>query len=204
MKTTTEQIAETEWALFDKVQNRGGRASCQDDSRTFFIMRGSQLAAWNEKMRQSYLNDLLHAQAAGRNPLAEKYGYMMERTSPIEYEQIKEQLPPRTVEKNALIGKICAAQVRWLEDLALRYPGLTSRGRGIRKETDSLVSTSFETYLWGELATYSMRTLRLYAAYVDQLLGEGRNMNEEILRNTVLQYGYASLDEAEASQPAET
>lgn len=198
MRDTTKQIVELEWAMFDRVQNRGGRAACQNDARTFFIMRTSQLAAWTEEMRQSYLDDLRAAQAAERNPLAEKYGYMMARTCPAEYKQIKDQLPPRTAEKDALIEPICAAHVGWLEQLAARYPGLTGQGRAIRKEEDSPVSTSFETYLWGELATYSLRTLRLYAAYVAQLLEEGRSMNEEILLNTVRQYGYASLDAAEA------
>ena len=112
--------------------------------------------------------------------------------------RIKDRLPPRTEEKDALIGPICAAHVGWLEQLAARYPILTGRGRAIRKEGDSPSSTSFETYLWGELATYSLRTLRLYAAYVAQLLEEGRSMNEEILLNTVRQYGYTSLDAAEA------
>lgn len=198
MRDITKQIVELEWAMFGKVQNRGGRAACQDDAQTFSIMRTSQLAAWTEEMRQSYLDDLRAAQSAGRNPLAEKYGYMMARTCPAEYEQIKDRLPPRTEEKDALIGPICAAHVSWLEQLAARYPILTGRGRAIRKEGDSPSSTSFETYLWGELATYSLRTLRLYAAYVAQLLEEGRSMNEEILLNTVRQYGYTSLDASEA------
>ena len=91
---------------------------------------------------------------------------MMARTCPAEYEQIGDRLPPRTEEKDALIGPICAAHVGWLEQLAARYPILTGRGRAIRKEGDSPSSTSFETYLWGELATlFPARTLRLYAAW---------------------------------------
>ena len=195
---TGEQIAALEWELFDKVHNRGGHAACQNDKRTFFIMRMSQFSAWTEDMRRSWLDDLRAAQAAGRNPLAEKYGYMMARTSPAEYEQIKDQLPPRTAEKDALIASICAAHVGWLEELAARYPNLTGRGRAIRRAADSPASTSLETYLWGELATYSHRTLALYADHAARLLAQGRNMNEEILLHTVQQYGFASLDEAEA------
>lgn len=198
MEQTVEQIVALEWQMFDKVHNRGGRAACQDDARTFSIMRSSQLEAWTEEMRQSYWRDLQDAQAVGRNPLAEKYGYMMERTNPQEYAQIRDQLPARTPEKEALIAPICAAHVAWLEQMAERYPTLAGRGRAIRREQDSPVSTSFETYLWGELATYSLQTLRLYAAYVAQLREQGRNLNGEILLNTVRQYGYASLDEAEA------
>ena len=136
---TGEQIAALEWELFDKVHNRGGRAACQNDKRTFFIMRMSQFSAWTEDMRRS-----------------------------------------------------------WLEELAARYPNLTGRGRAIRRAADSPASTSLESYLWGELATYSHRTLALYADHAARLLAQGRNMNEEILLHTVQQYGFASLDEAEA------
>ena len=58
MRDITKQIGAGVGDMFGKVQNRGGRAACQNDARTFFIMRTSQLAAWNEEMRQSYLDDL--------------------------------------------------------------------------------------------------------------------------------------------------
>lgn len=198
MNPIIQQIIETEWAMFDKVHNRGGRAACQDDRETFFLMRASQLMAWSADMQESYLADLRDAAHAGRNPLSEKYGYMMERTSPAEFAQIKAYLPPRDPEKDRLIDDICAAHVAWLEALAARYPHLTGRGRPIRREADSIASTSFETYLWGELATYSLETIRRYADYVARLQNEGKNLNEMVLQNTAAQYGYASLDEAEA------
>ena len=197
MNDTIRDIVEREWILFDKVNNIGGRASCQDERQTFFIMRSSQLAAWTEEMQLSYLEDIREAEAAGRNPLSEKYGYMMERTSPAEFAGIREQLPPRTPEKDALIVRICEIQVTWQEDLAARYPKLTGRGRSIRRSEDSPVNTSFETYLWGELATYSEKTLKLYADYVEQLKNEGRSLPEMVLQNTIEQYGFKSLAEAE-------
>ena len=75
-----EQIILKEWKMFDAVNNVGGRASCQDDYRTFHIMRGSQFSAWNEKTLQSYHNDLEKAGEDGRNLVSEKYGFMMEYT----------------------------------------------------------------------------------------------------------------------------
>ena len=199
MTTTVEEIVKIEWELFDQVQNIGGRAACQDDWNTFFIMRSSQLEAWSPALRESYFQDLLAARAEGRNLLTEKYAYMMERTNPAEYAQIKDQLTPRTPEKVQLLDKICPIHVAWLEALAERYPRLAGRGRAIRRSEDSPFSTSFETYLWGELSTYSVKTLRLYAAYAEQLQGEGRNLNEMVLQNTVAQYGYSSMEAAEAS-----
>lgn len=197
MNALVKEIIALEWVLFDRVENRGGRAPCQDDKGMFAAMRASQLAAWSRELLESYAQDLREAEAEGRNPLGEKYGYMMERTNPGEYAQIKDILPPRTPEKETLIHWITENHVLWQEDLARRYPRLTGRGRGIRKSADSPHTTSFETYLWGELATYSLRTLELYAAHVEYLRKEGRSMNQMILEHTVAQYGYDSLEAAE-------
>ena len=37
----TDGIVAAEWFMFDKVNNIGGRADCQDDLETFSIMRRS-------------------------------------------------------------------------------------------------------------------------------------------------------------------
>lgn len=198
MAVSVQQIVETEWALFDAVQNRGGRAPCQDDKQTFFLMRTSQLAAWERQICESYYRDLTQARVEGRNLLAEKYAYMMERTHPSEYEAVKADLPPRTQEKEGLIDRICRTHVDWQQEVAARYPRLAGRGRPLRRQEDSLAATSFETYLWGELSTYSAHTLTLYAEYVARLRREGRNLNEMILQNTAAQRGCRTLEELEA------
>jgi len=195
-------VVAIEWALFDKVRNCGGRAACQDDAATFSIMRSSQFQAWDRELLESYKEDLLYAQAQGRNPLCEKYAYMMERTSPAEYQQIKDALPVPSLEAQYLADIICAAHVEWQEDLAERYPCLTGRGRPIRKEADGPGVTSFETYLRGELLTYSVETLRLYAALVERNQKERVNLCEQVLQNTVRQYGYQDLEAAETRQAA--
>ena len=186
-----------EWNMFDKIQNLGGRASCQENPTTFNIMRSSQFKAWTPELLQSYYQDLVSAKAFGQNLLSEKYAYMMERTNPKEYEAIKDKLPQRTPKAMEIIQTLCGIQVAWLEDLSQRYPFLTNRGRSIQQTQDQQTGTSFETYLWGELATYSPRTLNLYAAYVTQLHQTGCNLNEMVLQNTVEQYGYTSMDAAE-------
>ena len=200
MEGMTKSVVAIEWALFDKVQNCGGRAACQDDAQTFSIMRSSQFQAWSRELLESYKEDLLYAQAQGRNLLCEKYAYMMERTVPAEYEAIKAALPVPCMETLYLADLICAVHVSWQEELAKRYPRLTGRGRPIRKEADGPGVTSFETYLRGELLTYSVETLRLYAAYVDKCQKEKINLCEQVLRNTVLRYGYPSLEAAENHQ----
>lgn len=193
----TKQIIALEWKLFDQVHNRGGRAACQDDPQTFALMRFSQLNAWSQELRSSYYHDLLEAKRQGRNLLTEKYAYMMERTNPQEFVEIKDLIPLRIPEKDRMIAEICTIHVAWLEELEEQYPNLTGRGRPIHRQEDSPVTVSFETYLWGELATYSVRTVTIYLEYVRELQREGKNLNEMILHNTVLQYGYSSLEQAE-------
>ena len=51
------RIIELEWDMFDKVTNTGGRAACQDDEWTFYVMRFSQFSALSEAMLQSYKQD---------------------------------------------------------------------------------------------------------------------------------------------------
>lgn len=194
---TVREIVDKEWALFSKVKHCDGRASCQENPTTFYIMRSSQLAAWNAAIRESYFNDLVSAEQKGRNLLSEKYGYMMARTSPVEYVPIREALPIHSIEKEWMVAHICNIHVEWMEALAVRYPYLMSRGRSIYKESDRRETTSFETYLWGELMTYSEETLRRYLDYAVRLQKEERNMNEMILENTVHAYGFHTLDEAE-------
>ena len=107
--------------MFDAVENISGRASCQDDYDTFRIMRKSQLEAWNAETLESYLNDLKTAQENGRNLLSEKYAFMMEYTSPDEFEQIRDRLPDITEDKKRLIEAIVPEHVKWLEPVSYTH-----------------------------------------------------------------------------------
>ncbi len=70
--TTLDRIVALEWNMFQRVQNEGGRASCQDDYPTFRLMRESQFSVWPEPVLASYLKDLETAVAAGRKLVTEK------------------------------------------------------------------------------------------------------------------------------------
>ena len=83
-KEIIEQIVQTEWEMFQKVQNQGGRASCQDDWPTSEIMRRSQHEIWAMDTLDSYRADLSEALGRGENLVAFKYGYMMRITFPEE------------------------------------------------------------------------------------------------------------------------
>jgi len=57
-KELTNCILELEWDMFTNVTNVGGRASCQDDRKTFIIMRKAQAHIWSMNTLISYLYDL--------------------------------------------------------------------------------------------------------------------------------------------------
>lgn len=192
-----EEIARTEFEAFDKVQNKGGRASCQNNWPTFSIMRKSQYLTWNKQMLIQYLYDFKRACAAGRNMIEEKYGRMMESTAPEEYESIKAYFPTLTSEKKEIIEAIVGIQVKCMEEFAVSYPGLADNARHIHTYEDGLEDTSYETYLRGELGTYSDKMLELYGRFIARLCREGKNIAALTMENSVHFYGYASLEEAE-------
>lgn len=192
-----EEIINLEWNEFQKVNNEGGRASCQEDWEGFRIYRRGQFKAWNIGMIESYYSDLTMAIDQGRNLLTEKYARMMETTAPEQYQRIKEFLPVLSDRKLKLIESICEITIKWAKEFAEEYPGVSKSGRSLQTTEDGAYSTSVETYSRGELSTYSEETLRLYCMHIKHLLSENKNMFKMEMENTVLEMGYSSLDEAE-------
>ena len=200
MNPIIEQIVEMEWEMFQNVRNTGGRAACQDDFETFHVMRKSQFLTWDLPLLESYWQDLQEGKAQGRNLVMEKYAYMMESTASKEYEAIAAGLPKISEEKQSMIEQIVAIQVGWREEFAEKYPHLSGQARIIHTSEDTLYDISFETYLRGELKTYSMQTLVLYGRRIVAFVQEQKNMTEEIMRYTTTFYGYKTLEDAEQSQ----
>jgi hypothetical protein len=192
----TAKIVEIEWKMFHNVPNIGGTAACQEDPKTFEIMRVSQAVSWSEAALESYLDDLTEAEKNGRNLLTEKYARMMKSTSPSEYAQIEHLLPPLDPEVPPLIDKIVKIVLLWQEELSEKYPYLLSRGRPTHSSDDTPFVISIETYLRGELATYSPRTLELYYENVLKQKSENINGAEIALDYTIKRYGFNSLKEA--------
>lgn len=201
METTREekrrQLVLLEWKLFQQVHNEGGRASCQEDPETFFIMRSSQFAPWGEDLLDSWYRDLLDGEAEGRNLLAEKYAWMMARTAPREFEGLRSRLREPTEEALAQIDRIVALELKGMEQYRAQYPCLAGGNRPLRSAQDGGGITSFETYLWGELHTYSLHTLRLYRKMAEELDRAGTSLTMAVMEHMVEAYGYRSLEEAE-------
>ncbi len=198
-----EKIVRMEFEAFDKVQNEGGRAECQNNWPTFYIMRKSQYLTWNRSMMLQYLYDFEREYRRGHNLITEKYGRMMESTTPERFAELKRSnpynFPEISDQKRSVIEQIVNIQVEWMEDFAARYPYLAENARSIRSSEDQMWNTSYETYLRGEISTYSDKMLQLYGAYVLEYARSGRNLTFAIMENSAHLYGYESLDAAELS-----
>ena len=199
-KLKIERIIDIEWQMFQKVENIGGRASCQDDFETFYIMRFSQYGSWTDEMVYCYLDFAEDSLLQGRNLVNEKYARMMEFTDPEYYHQVLEPyFPPVNDECLALIDKIVEAMIAWEIEFSKLYPKLSAAGRPITSDGDASGFTSLETYARGELTTYPVELLRLYTKYVDRLHSEGKSLSLIIQEILVEFYGYDTIKEAEDS-----
>ncbi|OLR55140.1 hypothetical protein BHK98_03110 [Hornefia porci] len=185
------EIIALEWDMFQRVENIGGRAGCQDDWNTFYIMRYSQDATWSEDTLRSYLNDLKRAEASGRNLLTEKYAYMMEFTDPEYYrEHLQASLPALSEQKGRLIAEIVGLQLISHRKFAGQFPRIAGAGRPVGEDRGE---TSVKSYSIGELKTYSEETLRLLLRDVKQ----NPDMVLDIQRSIAEFYGYSGPEAAE-------
>lgn len=190
-------IIECEWAMFDKVHNAGGRAGCQDDSWTFYVMRYSMLNAFSRQTLLSYAQDLKLALEEGRNLLTEKYAYMMEYTDKEYFDSsLKMHIPQVSAEKAELVNGIADVLLQYERAFEQAYPIFSSRGR--RLTGAEAGDVSFHLYTVGELKTYSEATLKLYLQDLHEMAKRGENVSFLIHNTTAEFYGYAGLDDAEA------
>lgn len=195
-----EEITKLEWQQFQLTQNEGGRANCQGDWQTFHIMRMSQFLTWPLDLQESYKKDLERADSNGRNLITEKYAQMMESTAPEIFERtIKPYIKPISEPRKSAQEQIILTQVEWAADFRERYPHLGLAMRVLKTSEDTEENTSFETYLRGELSTYSAETFAKYKAFIEDLTAKNLNLTQMIITNTVRMYGYDSLESAECA-----
>lgn len=185
------EIIQREFEMFDKVDNIGGRANCQDNFPTFYIMRYSQHSVLSDATLNSYKQDLINAAGIGRNLVMEKYGYMMEFSDPDYYHaNLEANLPKLTEQKAQLIAQIVSLMHMQHLDFVRKYPGLAKAGRPM---SDSEYATSSQTYLIGELKTYSDATLQLFLQDVQN----NTHLVLDIQTTMAGFYGYPDLEAAE-------
>lgn len=189
-----DRLVRFEYSLFSQVRNEGGRASCQDNFPTFEVMRRAQYSVWSTETIRSWLGDLTAADAAGRNLSAEKYAWMMSSTAPAHFKMLSRLLPPVSEEQKDLTERLIAIHLSWAAECIARHPRFRSGGRLLYTSEDTLCETSQETYLRGELYTYSLPTLRLLLKDYISALCKGRNLAAEVDDAMARACGYDSAD----------
>ena len=188
-----DEILEKEWNYFSNLNNIGGRADCQDNREDFIIMRKAQWLTFNEETLLSYFEDL----NSKNNPLFQKYGQMMKYNSPKEYEKIKNLLEQPSSQKLDLLEKIIEIYMKWEEEFFKAYPIFSSMGRPLYSKQDDDEDTSIETYLRGELLSYSEKTLALYLKYILEMKNKNINLAVKNMDNLASMQGFENSQDVE-------
>lgn len=175
-------IISKEWTMFTNTKGIGGRASCQDDAQTFINARLSWWGGFNSKVINSYYDDILNAIDRNRNLVTLKYAYMMESTDLEGFEQIKHLIPEIIDRKRTLVNEIVALIIGEEEELRGSHPELFDMNRPLYSKEDRKNRTSVETYIRGELCTYSYITLELILKYIKKLHEDGEMLLEKQLK----------------------
>ncbi len=179
------QIVESELRMFLTVP-ADGVYSCRQQPDNFRLHRRVQFAIWSDDTLSSYLNDLEQAEKEKRNLLTMKYARM-------------DDLLPRE-NFNPLIDTIADIQYQWQQEMFSTYPHLMAGARPLSEVDDSELKTSFETYLKGELETYSNNTLSLLHRDLRNLARKGMNGSKIVYDCLIREMGYNSLEEVEEAQ----
>lgn len=121
----------------------------------------------------------------------------MEDTHPEEFAQIRHFLPEIQPEVRVKIDEIVDINLDWQREADEKYPNLRAKGRPLTSQEDTPYETSFETYLRGELKTYSQETILRFGMPIRwACLEKHYNMAIANLQNMTAQYGYNSVEEA--------
>lgn len=166
-------VVSNEWEMFTNTNNIGRRSSCQDQKGNFIASRAAYWNMFDEQVLSSYLNDLSNAKSNKINLAAQKYGYMMESTDPDYFKSIKHLLVPVSDKKLKLVDSIMLIYMKWEESLI--SSSLDNKNRVLYKQYDSKYNTSVETYMRGELTSYSEETLSLILAQFLKNVSDGEN-----------------------------
>ena len=166
-------VVSNEWEMFTNTNNIGRRSSCQDQKGNFIASRAAYWNMFDKQVLSSYLNDLSNAKSNKINLAAQKYGYMMESTDPDYFKTIKHLLVPVSDKKLKLVDSIMLIYMKWEESLI--SSSLDNKNRVLYKQYDSKYNTSVETYMRGELTSYSEETLSLILAQFLKNVSDGEN-----------------------------
>lgn len=192
-----KKIIEKEWLMFVVLKNTGGLAECQNNKPEFEIMRSGQWENLPIKVLESYYDDLIKAENIGRNLLEEKYIRMMEYSANDEYEKIKHLLPELSPGIIVLIDKIEKIYMNWGIEFEEKFPKFSKLCRPLNADGDKPEKASVQTYLRGELSSYSLRTLVFYSDYINECKNQNKNLIYETHTEVIKKKGFNSIEEIE-------
>ncbi len=187
-ETLINRILKRELEMFLTVPTLQ-KASCQENPEMFRIVRSSQFVSWSMETLESYLQDLKSAEKNKINLMTKKYARMDNLI-----EKIKE---------NPAMDEIVDIEIEWQKEMFEKFPCLMGSARALRSSEDTPSATSFETYLRGELETYSDTTLTLLLKDVKNYLDKNENMMMTNYLDLVKQLGYTSIEDAEETKRKE-
>ena len=169
------EIIVMEEEMFTAVNssNPDAKSTCQEQLKTFELMRWMTHSVHSGEYLACYLQDLKAAVEADRNMMTEKYAIM-------------QGLIPMVLNDGILF--IVTTEWAWLEDLKKEYPNIFANQQ----------QSIFKAYLQGELQTLSDECLDLYAKDVQEGLDSGKNLIKGRYENLYGRLGYKSLEEVEA------
>ncbi|MDR1775872.1 MAG: DUF4125 family protein [Actinomycetes bacterium] len=193
----TVEIVGLEWDMFSTVDNRGGKANCQENPREFGEMRAAQLYGWTPELKNAWRMDLLQASVEDRNLMSEKYARMMESSFPEEYARIEHLLPKLSSQQKEGIERLVEIVVGWAEETARDYPAIAGAGRPLHTSEDKPWATSIETYARGEYSTWSLHTINCAVKCYELALENDINLQQKADYFVARMRGYNSLEEAE-------
>ena len=121
----------------------------------------------------------------------------MKHNSPQEYEKVKNILENPSKNKITLMEKIMSIYMEWEEEFFKKYPIFSSMGRPLYSTEDDNIETSIETYLRGELLSYSEKTLQLYLNYIIEMKEKNINLAIKNMDNLANMQGFKNSDEVE-------
>ncbi|MBS4913114.1 MAG: DUF4125 family protein [Veillonella sp.] len=176
MNTLIQNIITQEWECFSSTQNIGAPAGCQSQKGNFYASRTAYWSMYPEDVLQYYSLDLVHAKNARLNIVAQKYAYMMAYTDPEYFKTIQPLLPPISPQKVKYVEAIMVIYLQWELALETSHPQLFHGHRPLLAKEDSKTVTSVETYMRGELQTYSEQTLKAILEHFLMELSKGNNV----------------------------
>lgn len=178
------ELVQLEWVHFDTVQGVSGRAACQDDAVGFFVHRVAQYLSFPRESIVAVHDDVVAADAAGRNVIREKYARMMEATDPVAFARDwSGRLEAPSPVKRCVLDEIEDTLRRMLDIAEGELPATAQHVRGSITQPKLISSIG---YYVCEIQSYSLSTLRCLRDGLLRQLGDHVNPVLDTYVNAVL------------------